>query len=199
MTQEHCSSRLYANESYQPVAPRRSAIVENLDSWERKERTRDGAEYIIRPVHRDDVDREREFIDGLSERTRYERTMGLRHAPSPQRIEELVHVDYKDCMAFVATVGDEGAQRFIGIARYVREGGRGCEFAVVVADEWQGRGIGSALMCSLIAYARAHSIPALDGVILATNSRMVALARRMGMTLRMSESDRTILDAFLSL
>lgn len=102
-------------------------------------------------------------------------------------------------MAFVATVDGEGAERFIGIARYIRETDLGCEFAIVVADEWQGRGIGSALMYTLIAYAREHSIPALNGVILATNSRMIALARRMGMTLRLSESDRTILDAFLPL
>jgi acetyltransferase len=177
----------------------RSGPVEELALWERHERTRDGVEYRIRPVHHNDVDRERQFIDGLSERTRYERTMGLRRAPSPERIEELVHVDYQGRMAFVATLGTARAERFIGIARYIGETGGGCEFAVVVADEWQGRGIGSALMSTLIGYARAHSIPALDGVIRATNSRMVALARRMGMTLRLSEFDPTILDAFLPL
>ena len=179
--------------------PHHNAIVEELGQWERRERTRDGAEYVIRPMYHDDADRERQFIDALSERSRYERTFGLRRAPSPQRIEELVHVDYKSCMAFVATVGGENAERFIGIARYVRGGARECEFALVVTDEWQGRGVGSALMCTLIAYARAHSISALSGVILATNTRMIALARRMGMTLRSSESDRTILDASLPL
>jgi acetyltransferase len=182
------------------MAPtQRSDTVEKLARWERQERTRDGAEYRIRPMRHDDGERERQFIEGLSERSRYERTMGLRRVPSTKRIEELVHVDYKNRMAFVATVDDAGAERFIGITRYIRGTDHECEFAVAVADEWQGHGIGAALMQTLIAYARAHSISALDGVISATNSRMIALARRMGMTLRLNESDRAIFDAVLTL
>lgn len=157
------------------------------------------AKYRIRPIHPEDGGHERKFIEGLSVRSLYERTMGGRRIPSPQRIEVLVHVDYKDCMAFVAAVGSGDTERFIGIARYVREPDRGCEFALVVADEWQCHGVGTALMNTLIAYARAHSISALEGVILATNSRMVALARRMGMTLHLNASDPTTFDASLRL
>ncbi len=150
-------------------------------------------------MRHDDAERERESTDGLSARSRYERTMGLRRVSLTRRIEELVHVDYKDRMAFVATLDGGGTERFIGITRYIRGADHGYEFGVVVADEWQGYGIGSALMQTLIAYARADSISALDGVILATNSRMIALARRMGMTLRLNESDWTILDAVIPL
>lgn len=150
-------------------------------------------------MHHEDGKRERQFIEGLSDQSRFERPMGLRRLPSRKRIEELVHVDYNARMAFVATVGDGAAERLIGIARYIRGSDQGCEFAVAVADAWQGHGIGAALMESLIAYARAHSISALDGVILATNGRMIALARRLGMTLRSNQSNRTILEASLTL
>ncbi len=182
------------------IAPGQAATTaEGRQLWDRQARTRDGVDFRIRPVRHDDLVREREFIGNLSERSRYERTMGLRHLPSPERIEELVRVDYRRSMAFVAAVGDGSAETFIGIARYGRGGDLGCEFALVVADDWQGRGVGLALMQTLIAYARAQSIEALDGVILATNTRMVALARQMGMTLRLNASDRTTFDAFLAL
>jgi acetyltransferase len=182
------------------VEARTAAVLRPLPSQDEvPEGGRVTEEYRIRPIHPEDGEHERKFIDGLSARSLYERTMGGRRTPSPHRIEALVHVNYKDCMAFVATVGSGGTERFIGIARYVREPDRGCEFAIVVADEWQGRGVGTALMNTLIAYARAQSISTLDGVMLATNSRMVALARRMGMTLRLNASDQTTFDASLRL
>jgi len=144
------------------------------------------AAYSIRALRPDDADREAQFIAGLSERTRYERTLGLRRPPPRQRIQELVQVDGHERMAFVATSTECGEERFLGISRYVCGTEGAAEFAVVVSDAWQGRGLGSALMRTLIEHARAQGITRLYGDTLASNTRMLALARRLGMLPRFS-------------
>ena len=168
------------------------------EGWPCYFKTRDGVEYRIRPIHADDAERDRAFIQGLSDSSRYNRMMGLSRRPSPELLDHLVHVDYRHDMAFVAVVGEGASETFIGVARY---GGppAACEFAIAVADQWQSRGVGSTLTQLLFTYAKAHGVRQVYGIIFANNVPMLKLAACMQMTLRRSSNDDAVLEAWRTL
>jgi acetyltransferase len=167
---------------------------------ERSGRTRDGAQYRIRPIRADDLERERAFIRGLSGASRHSRMLGAVRDPPADLLERFVRVDYRDCMALLA-LRDSGAdEHIIGVARYAAApGGSECELAVTVADEWQARGVGATLCRLLIEYARAQGLRLMSGTVLATNVPMIALARRLGMRISRSAEDPALLRISLEL
>jgi acetyltransferase len=92
-----------------------------------------------------------------------------------------------------------GGETLIGVARYVLErNNEAAEFAIVVADAWHGRGIGSRLLAKLIDVARRRGVRRLYGDILAQNRPMLELARKLGFTLGRHE-DATLTRASLEL
>ena len=87
-------------------------------------------------------------------------------------------------MALAATTMLGGGETLIGVARYVRNrADAAAEFALVVADSWQGRGIGRRLLAKLIEAARRRGVKRLYGEILAINRPMLELARKLGFSL----------------
>jgi acetyltransferase len=147
-------------------------------------RTSAGVPYHIRPIRPDDAGREREFINGLSERSRYQRFMYNLREAGDALIATLVNVDQHRTMALLALTGEGDAERIIGVARYAADDGSDetCEFAVVVADDWQCRGIGTTLTRLLFDYAAAHGFRTIYGMVLADNQRMIDLAEWLGLT-----------------
>jgi len=166
-------------------------------TWERTGRARDGVEFRTRPIRPDDADRERQFIDTLSPKSHYERFMHTMHEPSSSFIQQMVNVDYRRTMAFVAVIREGDAEQIIGIARYAAtdEQGLDCEVAVAVADEWQLRGIGTTLMRLLFEYARSQGFTRTHGPILAANIHMVELAHNLGLKMRHVPEDWGVVEA----
>jgi GNAT superfamily N-acetyltransferase len=159
---------------------------------------RDGTAVTVRPIRPGDAALERAFLAGLSMRTRYQRLLSARGL-LPGEFRRLIHVDYRSDMALIATVGAWGAEVQVGVARYVRlEDARHAEFAIVIADAWQGCGLGTLLLSSLFEAARRHGVDALIGLTLTTNSAMLALARRLGCSMRMEPDDATLTRVSLS-
>lgn len=140
----------------------------------------------IRPLRPDDLEREREFVTRLSPRTRYLRTQYSAAEPTPGDIERLLDLDYHERLAVAALVtDDDGVERIVGVSRYARiETSTHAECAVVVADDWQGCGLGSELMRSLADAASARGYTCLEGTALAENARLVNWARRFGFDVR---------------
>ena len=168
--------------------------------WQRDAKTRDGVAYRIRPIRTADAQREREFICNLSAESRYNRLMHTLREPSGALIEQLVGVDYRTTMAFVAVIGDGADERIIGIARYGADGtGSACEFGVAVADAWQARGIGTTLMRLLFDYAKANGFRRIYGTVLTGNERMIRLAHWLGLRTQDSPDDATQVIASLEL
>jgi acetyltransferase len=168
--------------------------------WERAAITRDGVPYRIRPIRTEDAQLECAFIRGLSEESRYSRLMYSLSEPYPALIDRLVNVDYERTMAFVAVAGATTNEQFIGIARYAADpSGSACEFAVVVADAWQSRGIGTVLARLLFEYARSQRFTRIYGTILAGNQRMIELAHWIGLETRPCPDDSGLVEASLTL
>lgn len=152
----------------------------------------DDTPIIIRPIHPDDDAIERIFIDGLSSDTRYNRLLSGRKL-TPEEIRRLTRIDYDREMAFIAESVNHWQARLLGVARYVRdEGSCGAEFALVVADAWQHKGLGTLLLGTLLRHAHASGIARLHGITLATNQAMQELARKLGFARMHDAHDATV-------
>jgi acetyltransferase len=102
-------------------------------------------------------------------------------------------------MALAATTMLGDGETLIGVARYVRDQEEpAAEFAIVVADSWQGRGIGKRLLAELVDVARRRGLKRLYGDILGTNRPMLELVRKLGFKLERHE-DPTLTRAVLAL
>ena len=142
---------------------------------------KDGSEVTIRPIRPDDGEIEQQFVRELSDESRYYRFMDAVRELSPRMLEHFTRVDYDRHMALIATADRDGREIEVAVARYVvQEDGRSCEFAVVVADAWQRRGLGRKLLEALMAAARANAIGVMVGDVLASNRAMLRLMESMG-------------------
>lgn len=147
----------------------------------------------IRPLQPGDAEIERRFVTGLSDETRYNRLLGGALKITDAYIRRLIEVDGVREVALAAITMLEQNELIIGVGRYVLEAeGRGCEFALVVADAWQGRGIGRRMLDKLIAIAHARGVGFIYGDVLSTNIAMLTLARHMGFTLARHPDDATV-------
>lgn len=140
-----------------------------------------GQAISIRPMRPEDLDIESEFVQAWSAETRYNRLFSAGSYTSPERLKTITRIDYARDMALIAAVMLEDREVEIGVARYVlREDNRTCEFALAVADAWQHRGIGRALMLNLMDAAAAAGIETMVGDILSTNAPMLHFMRSLG-------------------
>ena len=157
----------------------------------------DGTNVIIRPIHPDDDAIEMEFIRGLSRDSAYNRLLSGRKL-TPDEILHLTRIDYEREMAYIAIIVDRGQARLLGVARYVRDAD-GAEFAIVVADAWQRRGVGSLLLRTLLQHAHSAGITRVHGITLATNQAMQDLARSLGFVQRPDPHDATVREVAITL
>ena len=142
----------------------------------------DGRRVMLRPIGPQDGEQSQAFVRGLSQSSRYRRFLGALNELTPSMLERFTHVDYRNQLALVAeTFADDGKPVLIGEARYVADRDRrSAEFALAVADAWQGQGLGALLLESLLRSARAGGVRHLYGDVLNDNGPMLNLARRAG-------------------
>ncbi len=146
--------------------------------------TKDGQTVTIRPIRPEDADMEQEFVRNLSPETKYFRFMSTLKELSPAQLVRLTQIDYDREMAFVAIVERDGKEVEVGVARYaMNPDGESCEFAIVVADDWQGKGLARRLMGVLIDTASSRGIKYMNGDFLAENRRMIQFVTSLGFAL----------------
>lgn len=147
----------------------------------------------VRPIRPEDEDLEVEFIRRLSPESIYNRVFSNSLSLTREWIERLTRIDFTRDMAIIATVTLDDRETQIGVARYTRLANRtSCEFAIAVADQWQGCGIGARLLRELIAIATRSGITEIVGDVLSTNVTMLALARKVGMTVHPHSEGATL-------
>lgn len=153
----------------------------------------DGALVAVRPLTPADKDAERAFITGLSNASCRFRFRGTIRDPSERLLEQLTDVDPAQGRAFVAVVADgEHREQVVGVSRYSTDADHvHCECAVVVADAWQHRGLGTLLMRHLIEVARGNGIRWMRSVDSAANTAMWELATYLGFHTRRNPDDAT--------
>ena len=141
-----------------------------------EEQLNDGTDIIIRPIRPEDAEIEQEFIRSLSAESKYFRFMNSIHELSLEMLVRFTQIDYHNEMALVAINPGTRGEEEIGVARYMTNPDKKtCEFAIVVSDKWQGKGIARLLMQKLIEIARNRGLEVMEGQVLANNFRMLEL------------------------
>jgi ribosomal protein S18 acetylase RimI-like enzyme len=134
-----------------------------------------GPTIFVRPLRQGDVHTVTAVFERLSEESRRRRFNGPKPCLTASELRQLASIDATR-HALVAYV--EGDSQPVAIARLVREG-QSAEIAFAVADEYQQRGIGSALTAELIADARAAGITEITALVASDNPAAIALLRRI--------------------
>jgi len=166
----------------------------------RQQQLADGTNITIRPIRPEDAEIEQTFVRKLSPQAKYFRFMQSLNELTPEMLVRFTQLDYNRELALIAVQEKGGGEIELGVARYVMNpDGKSCEFALVVADEWQHRGIGSQLMTHLMDAAQERGFDSMDGEILADNKKMLDLVRSLGFHLQKSEEDAGIMLATIRL
>ncbi len=140
-----------------------------------------GPPITLRPIRPEDAQMEQEFVKGLSEGSRYFRFMNTVRELTPTMLMRFTQIDYDREMAFVAVHEEGGREIEIAVGRYITNpDGRSCEFAIVVADAWQCKGLGRRMLELLIEVARSRGLEAMIGDVLSGNQPMLGLCQKLG-------------------
>ena len=146
-------------------------------AWDADVVVADGGTVHIRPIRPDDADALVAMHAALSARTRYLRFFSAYPRIPERDLIRFTTVDHHDRVALVAMLGST----IIAVGRYERTPGTDeAEVAFVVADEHQGRGIGSVLLEHLAAAARETGVKRFHAVVLAENTPMLRVFREAG-------------------
>jgi acetyltransferase len=166
-------------------APLHLVISPYPNQYEARARLKTGESVFIRPIRPEDAPLLETFFDSLSPRTIYMRFFSpLKHLP-PAMLARFTQIDYDRSMALTAFLDDNGVDQMVGVARIVGDiDPRTVEFAVMTADEWQGKGVGAELMSRLVTIARSRNVERITGTVLAENTQMLALGRKLGFEIK---------------
>ncbi len=167
--------------------------------WGRLADLKQGQTVQLRPIRPEDGESIKNMVRNMSAESRYFRFMHAINDLSPQMVAQFTKLDYDRQMAFVA-VQDSGQGEVVGVSRYAMSTDRLYgEFAISIADNWQGQGLASALMKLIIDYARSQGLKALVGDVLRTNQPMCGLMKCLDFKSKTDPDDRNILRFTLSL
>ncbi|MFC0580874.1 bifunctional acetate--CoA ligase family protein/GNAT family N-acetyltransferase [Micrococcoides hystricis] len=161
--------------------------------WEADVVLRDGATAHLRPVSPADAEALQRMHQGQSETSIYLRFFTYKASLSDAELERFTHVDYRDRVAFVITIGDDIA----GIGRYDRlDDPLEAEVAFMIADAHQGRGLGSILIEHLAAAARERGIRRFSAEVLPENRTMLVVFQESGFDISRRFDDGVVVVEF---
>jgi GNAT superfamily N-acetyltransferase len=154
-------------------------------------RVANGRRVTIRPTLPQDLELQQEFFGLLSAKGRYRRFMSPVNGLPEAVAQRFINVDYRSHLALLAEIFEDGREIMIGETRYVIERGDPAsrEFAIAVADNWQAKGIGRALLARLEREAAVLGIRRMFADTLYDNKAMLGLAARSGYAIRMNPGD----------
>ncbi|MDR4498398.1 MAG: bifunctional acetate--CoA ligase family protein/GNAT family N-acetyltransferase [Candidatus Scalindua sp.] len=145
----------------------------------------DGTEVTLRPIRPEDEPMEQEMLKSLSKEALVGRFFQAIKDITHEMLIRFCNIDYDREMAIVAELKEDKKRRIIGIGRLIIEPDlKNAEFAVVVHDIYQGKGLGHKLIDTLIGIAQEKEIEKIYGIVLTDNDRMIMLCRELGFTVK---------------
>ena len=145
---------------------------------------------------------EKRFVEELSDQTRYMRFFNPSKTLSREMLARFTQVDYDRELALIALepAAPGKAERIIGVARYTpNPDAVSCEFAVTIADDWQGKGLGKRLMLRLIDAACDAGYQTMLGTVLTMNETMLKMVHALGFAHHVDPQDHTMTEVSLPL
>ncbi len=160
---------------------------------EREVTLRDGRRVHIRAIHTTDEAEILQAFERLSPEARYMRFMRAVRAPDLDRLRKALSAFPESGVGLVATVPAADGIDIVGsaVCFFGAEPIRG-EFAISVAGNYGGAGLGQTLMRTLIDATRQRGLQEMEGFVLAQNTSMLRLARRLGFSIAPDPEDRTV-------
>lgn len=144
-------------------------------------RLKDGTEIFFRPVRPSDAQQMIDLFDDLSPETIYLRFFSPIKRISRSMLIKLTQIDYDREIALLAFAGPEPERKLLGVARIIfMPDGKQAEFAIVLADAWQGKGIGNRLLHHALVCAASYGIEEVWGPVISTNAGMLRLGEKLG-------------------
>jgi acetyltransferase len=161
---------------------------------------RDGRTVHLRAIVPTDEEEILQAFDRLSREARYMRFMHHIREPNRRRLRDALASFPEKGLAIAATVPAEDGLDIVGTATFIIGPGPGdCEFAISVAGDWGGAGLGRALMTALIDAARRRGLRDMQGFVLAENRPMLRLASRLGFGVTRDPDDFSVMICRLAL
>jgi acetyltransferase len=148
-------------------------------------RLRDGRTVILRPIKPEDESMWLEMFQNFSEESiRYRFFQILKDTPHETRVR-YCNIDYDREIAIVAELTEEGRKRILGVARVsIEPDGKTGEIAFIVADPWQGLGLGTKLVDYVLEICADMKLETIYAIMLADNYRAMGLMKKMGFTVK---------------
>lgn len=151
------------------------------EEFVRRTRMRDGTEILLRPIKPEDEPLWLGLLGSCSKESIYSRFRYFFFWQSHDVASRYCYIDYDRELAIVAETGQGEARRLVGVGRLVAEPGRtSADYAVLVQDEWQNRGLGGLLTDYCTEIARQWGIRRLTAITTSDNPRMVGVFERRG-------------------
>jgi len=141
----------------------------------------DKTKITIRPIRPEDAEIEQEFTRNLSTQSKYFHFMEHFQELAASTLIRLTQIDYDREMALIALYQEKNEETMIGVARYITNlDNETAEFALIVADAWHNKSVGSTLMTMLVDIAKSKNLKALMGIVLSSNIEMLELTKHLG-------------------
>ena len=171
--------------SSETPAPLHLVISPYPAQYEEHTTTNTGVDIFIRPIRPEDASLLVELFESLSPRSVYLRFFTpMKHLPHSM-LARFTQIDYDRHIALVAMSESQPDEKILGVARIILGRNlREAEFSVVVSDPLQGKGIGATLLQRCLRIAKERGIQRLMGTVLAENTQMLALGRKLGFNIK---------------
>jgi acetyltransferase len=141
----------------------------------------DGTKVILRPIRPEDEPIESEMLAGLSERTSRLRFFQPLKDITHELVIRYTQIDYDREMAIVAMVNESGKEKMAGVVRFIADpDNESAEFAILVADQWQNRGLGNKLTDYVLEIAKNKGVKRVFAEIVYSNGVMTHLLETRG-------------------
>ena len=149
---------------------------------------RDGRTVILRPIKPEDEPLWLEMFRNFSEESiRYRFFEVIKDTPHEVRVR-YCNIDYDREIGIVAELNEGGIRKILGVVRLVIEpDGKTGEIAIIVADPWQGLGLGTKMMDYMIEVCKDKGLETIYGVMLPDNYRAINLMKKMGFNIKYEE------------
>ncbi|MGB9853404.1 MAG: acetate--CoA ligase alpha subunit [Candidatus Bathyarchaeales archaeon] len=178
---------------FQKVEPHQHLIISPYPKkYETLWKLRDGRTVLLRPIKPEDEPLWLEMFQNFSEESiRYRFFQIIKDTPHEVRVR-YCNIDYDREIAIVAELNEEGHRRILGVVRVSLEpDGKKGEIAFIVADPWQGLGLGTKMVDYVIEIAKDMGVETLYAIMLPDNYQAINLTKKMGFTLQ-SQEDGTV-------
>ena len=152
----------------------------------------DGTQITMRPIRPEDEPLEHEMLASLKPETMRTRFFSVISDIPHEMLVRFCNIDYDREMAIVAEIREGDKKKIVGIGRLIIDSDfRDGEYAVLVHDAFQGKGLGYKLVDLLIGVAQDKGLEQIHGTVLAENEKMLRIALKLGFSVKRDPEEGT--------